>query len=136
MTYHRPGSATVEVVMRYSPGVARRMTDPRVVAREYSFHVGTPGAVRVEIAGLPELCDDPAYLAHMINDPVGPAESEERYNELALRNANAAFARVLCQLACAVIARRALPAGTEVVVPYAHAFWASRVKEARDPVGA
>eukprot|EP00969_Alexandrium_andersonii_P149530 6612233-Alexandrium_andersonii.AAC.1 len=62
--------------MHYSPSLARDVTDPLVVARDYSFHVGTPGAVCVEIAGLPELCDDPAYLAHMINDPVGPVDSE------------------------------------------------------------
>eukprot|EP00969_Alexandrium_andersonii_P030224 1318250-Alexandrium_andersonii.AAC.1 len=62
----------------------------------------------------------------MANDPVGPAQSEERYNELALRKANASFARVFCKLSCALVACRPIPAGVEVVVPYTYAYWASR----------
>eukprot|EP00969_Alexandrium_andersonii_P082899 3656193-Alexandrium_andersonii.AAC.1 len=69
MTFYRPGHRAVEAVMHYSPGLAHSVTDPFVVARDYSFQVGAPGAVCVKIAGLPDLCDDPAYLAHMINDP-------------------------------------------------------------------
>ena len=125
ITYRRCGSGPAEVVMRYEPSPAHRAADLKAVAREYSFHVGSPGTVRVEIVGLPELCGDPAYLGHMANDPVGPAQSEKRYNELALRRANASFAPVFSKLSCAVIACRPIPAGTEVVVPYTYAYWAS-----------
>ena len=48
-------------------------------ARATCFTLGTPGGVRVCIVGFPKLCSDPAYMAHLANDPVGDARSEKEY---------------------------------------------------------
>eukprot|EP00969_Alexandrium_andersonii_P112900 4990304-Alexandrium_andersonii.AAC.1 len=67
ITYRRCGG--VGMAMRYEPSPAHRAADLKAIAGKYGFHAGTPGTVRVEIVGLPGLRGDPAYLAHMANDP-------------------------------------------------------------------
>lgn len=91
--------------------------------RTYSLQLGEPGGVRVRIVGLPRFCEDPAYLAHMANDPIGYVSTKEAYKQLAATKGNAAFVNVVCALCVAIVATRPIQAGNEVLVPYSYDYW-------------
>jgi len=128
LTFRRisKGSGPQGVVAKWTVPHGHSAADFKAMAEEYSFNLGTPGTTCVQVVGFPELCDDPAYLAHMANDPVGPVQSEGQYNKMAFSSANASFVRVFSRAYGALIACRPIPAGSEVLVPYTHGFWTGR----------
>ena len=80
----------------------------------------------MEVVGFPDLCDDPAYLAHMANDGVGPAGSVDQYSKGIVATCNASIARIFCMMCGAIFAVRPIPAGTEVLVVYGYDYWEQR----------
>ena len=62
-----------------SPDIEHDVEEVFEALHAYAFSLGTSGGVHVHIVGLPRLCNDPAYMAHFANDPVGDARSEKEY---------------------------------------------------------
>ena len=58
----------------------------------------------MRVVGLLRFCEDPAYLAHMANDPVGYVPNKEEYKQLAATKGNAAFVNAVCALRVAIVA--------------------------------
>ena len=89
----------------------------------YAFTLGTPESVYVGIVGFPKLCSDPAYMAHLANDPVGDARSEKEYYARVAIWGNAYLAGLQCGLCIALFAGKRIRAGEEVLTPYTYDYW-------------
>ena len=109
-----------------SPGLDVDKQEATEARGTHAFTLETSGGLRASIVGFPRLCDDPAYLAHMANDPVGRAPSELEYNKKARAKGNAILVPFHCCLCVALVALRQIPAGEEVLAPYNHKYWENR----------
>ena len=116
------------LAMRYGAPLdnARSQAELHEIIQTYSFHLGTTGGVRAEVVGFPDLCDQPAYLAHIANDGVGPSGSADQYNKNIVATCNASLARIYCRMCVGIFAVSPIPTGTEVLVPYTFDYWDQR----------
>ena len=112
--------------LQVSPDIDHDREEAEAARQTYGFSLGTPGGVRVCIVGFPKLCSDPAYMAHLANDPVGDARSEkEYYAQIGIRG-NAYLAGLQCGLCIALFAGKRIRAGEEVLAPYMYDYWKMR----------
>ena len=109
-----------------SPDIEHDVEEVFEALHAYAFSLGTSGGVHVHIVGLPRLCNDPAYMAHFANDPVGDARSEREYLARVAKRGNAYLTGLQCGLCIALFARKRIRAGEEVLVPYAYDYWKMR----------
>ena len=121
LAFSRP--AVGNTSLQINQGNEARDAEVHAALRTHSLLLGEPGGVRVRIVGLPRFCEDPAYLAHMANDPIGYVSTKEAYKQLAATKGNAAFVNVVCALCVAIVATRPIQAGKEVLVPYSYGYW-------------
>ena len=112
--------------LQVSPDIDCDREEANAARRSYTITLGTSGGVLVGIVGLPRLCSDPAYLAHLANDPVGDARSEKEYYARVAKRGNAYLAGFQCGLCIALFAGKRIRAGEEVLAPYTYDYWKMR----------
>ena len=112
--------------LQVSPDIDCDREEAEAARRWYTVTLGASGGVNVGMVGIPRLCNDPAYMAHLANDPVGDARSEKEYYARIANRGNAyltGFQNRLCQ---ALFAGKRIRAGEEVLVPYTYDYWKTR----------
>ncbi len=88
----------------------------------YEFDLGD----EYTIYGIPDFCDDLAYVGHIINDrfkPDGKKIDLDAYNKLSLARTNCAFRIVSHGLHLAIISQRDIKIGEELFIPYGMQYW-------------
>ena len=119
--FSRPGGKCQ--CLQVSPDIGCDREEAAAARRLYTVTLGTYGRVEVGLVGMPRLCNDPAYVAHLANDPVGDARSKKDYYARIANRGNAyltGFQNSLCQ---ALFAGKRIRAGEEVLVPYDWDYW-------------
>ena len=93
--------------------------------RRYSVALGPEesGETLVYLLGCPRLAKDPAYLGHLVNDAPHAPGLSKRQQKLAQRQVNAALIPIASFAHMALVARKRIPAGTEVLSSYGLGYW-------------
>jgi len=79
------------------------------------------------IIGIPEICDNPAYLGHICNDGArGHSEKDKKiYETVSVLKSNAYFKNI-CDCMMAIVAIRDINIDEEILVTYGHGYWMTR----------
>ena len=114
--------------LQVSPDIGCDREEAEAARRWYTVTLGTSGGVSVGMVGIPRLCNDPAYMAHLANDPVGYARPEKEYYTRIANKGNAYLTGIQNRLGQALFAGQRIRAGEEVLVPYTYDYWKTRSK--------